>query len=137
MLTKHFRLELFDDSELGMTCFFVYLVDKIISKSILDLTYFIYLTLNFIFSSIWCILNIKGVIRRCKSNNRQYNDQQRNKTKTWTMVLKTLHGKIKIEQHKRKTGSELRCSGKVGSSYSSNGTCDVTFNQHEHHMIWK
>ena len=44
------------------------------------------------------------------------------------MIYKTLYRKLKIEQHKlnKKTDGELRCSGRVGSSYSTCGTRHVT-----------
>ena len=41
---------------------------------------------------------IKGVIRNCKSKDRQYNGKQK-KTKRQTMISKTLHRKQESAQH--------------------------------------
>jgi hypothetical protein len=53
---------------------------------------------------------------------------ERKKTKGQTTIYKTLHRKINIEQHEphQKSGGELRCSGRVNSSCSTNGTRRVT-----------
>jgi hypothetical protein len=64
----------------------------------------------------------KRVIRISNSKKgRQHNDQ---KKKPHTMIHKTLHRKLKIEQHEPhyKTGVELRCCGRTGSSYSTSDT---------------
>jgi hypothetical protein len=43
------------------------------------------------------------------------------KEKSKIMIYKTLHRKLNIEQHEphNKTGSELRCSGRINSSSST------------------
>ena len=45
------------------------------------------------------------------------------------MIYKTLHRKIKIEQHEhnKKRGGGLVCSGSVSSFCSTSGTCRVNF----------
>jgi hypothetical protein len=45
-------------------------------------------------------------------------------TKRPTVIYKTLHRKLRIEQHK--SHCELRCSGRVSSSCSTSDTCHVT-----------
>jgi hypothetical protein len=47
---------------------------------------------------------------------------KRKRTKGQTMIYKTLHRKLKIEQH----GGELMCSGRVNSFFSPCGTRCVT-----------
>jgi len=49
---------------------------------------------------------------------------KRKRTNEQTSIYKTLHRKLKIEQHE--TWGGLRCSGKVSSSCSTCGTCRVT-----------
>jgi len=59
----------------------------------------------------------KGVIRiRISKKNRQHNGQKK-KYKRTNNDLQNIHIKLKL-----KTGGELRCSGRVGSSCSTNGT---------------
>jgi hypothetical protein len=38
----------------------------------------------------------KGVIRSCKSKDRQYNGAKRKKTKGQTTIYKTLHRKLRV-----------------------------------------
>jgi len=49
-------------------------------------------------------------------------------TKRQTMIYKTLHSKLKPEEHERllKTIGELRCSGSVRNSCSTSGIRHVT-----------
>ena len=42
-----------------------------------------------------------------------------------------------MTQTLQNTGDELRCSGKVSNSCSTNVTCHVTVKPHEHHVIWE
>jgi len=56
---------------------------------------------------------------------------KRERTKGQTMIYKTRHRNLMLEQHER--GCELRCSGRVSSSCSSSGTSGVTIEQHELH----
>ena len=58
---------------------------------------------------------------------------KRKRTKIQTMILRTPHRKLKIEQHK--TGSELRCSGRVSSSCSNCGTPRVTLVTNPHDKL--
>ena len=55
-------------------------------------------------------------------------DRQWPKVKGQTMIYKTLHRKLKIDQHEphKKNWGELVCSGRVGSSCSTSGTRRVT-----------
>jgi len=46
---------------------------------------------------------------------------KRKRTKLQTMIYKTLHRNVKIEQHR----NWVNC-GRVSSSYSNSGTCHVT-----------
>jgi len=39
--------------------------------------------------------------------------------KEQTMIYKTLQRKLTIQQHELETGCEFRCSGSVGSSWST------------------
>ena len=65
----------------------------------------------------------EGVIRIRKSKkNRQHNGQKK-KYKRTNNDLQNIHIKLKIEYHEpNKNRSELRCSGRVGSSCSTSGT---------------
>jgi len=57
-----------------------------------------------------------------------------------TLVYKTLHRIVKIEQYKttkKGGGGELWGSGRVGSSCSNSDTHYVTVKQYEQHLIWK
>jgi hypothetical protein len=56
----------------------------------------------------------KGVIRIPKSKNRQHNGQKKQYKKT-NSDLQNIHIKLKIEY-------ELKCSGRVSSSWSTSGT---------------
>ena len=49
------------------------------------------------------------------------------RTKGQTMILETLHRKLRIDQHATplQTGGEIRCSVRVHSSYSTSGHCHV------------
>ena len=66
----------------------------------------------------------KGVIRiRISKKNRQHNGQKK-KYKRTNNDLQNIHIKTKdrITRTPLKTGGELRCSGRVGSSCSTSGT---------------
>jgi len=69
----------------------------------------------------------KGVIKiRKLKKDRQHNDQ---KKKGQTRIYKTLHKKLKIQQHKpctKKTCGEPRYSGRVSSSCSTSDARRVT-----------
>ena len=70
----------------------------------------------------------KGVIRICKSKkDRQHNGQKIKDIRT-NNDLQNITQKTKDQATwtSLKTGSELRCSGRVGSSCSTSDTCRVT-----------
>jgi hypothetical protein len=70
----------------------------------------------------------KEVIRVCKSKDRQHNGQKK-QDKTTNNDLQNTTQKTKDRATwitSLKTRSELRCSGKVGSSYFTSGTLRVT-----------
>jgi hypothetical protein len=64
----------------------------------------------------------KGVIRISKSKKNRQHNGQRKMTNGQTTIYKTLHIKTKdrVTRTSLKTGGELRCSGRVGSSCSIN-----------------
>jgi hypothetical protein len=68
----------------------------------------------------------KEVIRMRISKNRQHNGQKK-KDKRRNNDLQDITHKTKdqVTQTSLKTGDELRCSGRISSSFSTNGTCRV------------
>jgi len=67
----------------------------------------------------------KGVIRICKSKqNRQHNGQEKKYKRTYKDLQKNTQ-KTK-DRATWTSGSELRCSGRVGCSCSTSDTCRVT-----------
>ena len=68
----------------------------------------------------------KEVIRIRISKNRQHNGQKK-KDKRRKNDLQDITHKTKdqVTQTSLKTGDELRCSGRISSSFSTNGTCRV------------
>jgi hypothetical protein len=80
----------------------------------------------------------KGVIRSHKSKDRQHNGQKKKNQRT-NNDLQNITQKTKDQATwtSLKTGSELGCSGKVGSSWSTSDTCPVTVKWQEHKLKWK
>ena len=73
----------------------------------------IFLLGGYIFSLYWKkVWRYKGVIRSRKSKDRLYNDQEK-KTKGQTMIWKTLHRKLKIEQHEPPRKTERRVNSGI------------------------
>ena len=70
----------------------------------------------------------KGVIRSHKSKKeKQYSCQKRNDNRTNNGLQNTTQKtKDRVTRTSLKTGEELRCSGRVGISFSTNGIHHVT-----------
>ena len=72
------------------------------------------------------------------ANHRADNMMSKRKEKRLTIVHKTLHVKLKINQHEpNENRNGLTCSGNVNSSCFPSGNSRVIFKWHEHHLIWK
>ena len=64
--------------------------------------------------------DIKGVIKIRKSKDRQHNGRRKKDKQRYTKH--THNTKDRVTRTPLKTGAELRCSGRVGSSCSTSGT---------------
>ena len=65
----------------------------------------------------------KGVIRICVSKkNRQHNGQKKINKRTNNDYKHTYKIKDRVTRTPLKTGGELRCSGRIGSSFSTSDT---------------
>jgi hypothetical protein len=80
--------------------------------------------------------DIKGVIRSHQLKKyRQCNGWKKNE-KGQTTIYKSLHRKLRIEQHEHNK-KKLRYPGRISTSCSTCSTHRVTAKRHEHHFIWK
>jgi len=68
--------------------------------------------------------DIKGTIRNCQTKDRQCNDQKKTTIKTKSLTTKQYTKKLKNEMEMNE--SEVRCSGREGSSSPTSGTRRVT-----------
>ena len=61
--------------------------------------------------------DVKGIIRNVHRRNTDNTVAKSRRTKGQTTIYKTLHGKLKIEQHESngKKRVERRCSGRLSS----------------------
>ena len=77
----------------------------------------------------------KGVIRSCKSKNRQHSHQKKKDKRTNNDLQNTTHTtKDWATRTLLRAGYELRCSGRVNSSCSTSDTCHVTIKGNDHHL---
>ena len=91
----------------------------------------LFVFLSFFFWPLCCLLeefeDTEEVIRICKSKDRQNNGRKKKFKRTNNDLQNITHTtKDRETRTPQKTGIELRCSGRVSSSCSTNGTHRVT-----------